>query len=129
MFTLNLSLITIVNPSLLNPGPKLSIFYQIVQGFIPVSYLKHEHPILNDTKVLELNSYLNELEPDIVLLNETWLKKSISNGEVIYCNNYKTFRYDRCTASHPPYPSNIGKFKRNGGGVMIAVKNYLDRDL
>ena len=36
------------------------------------------------------------------------------------------FRLDRSVSSHPPDPSNPRKFKLNGGGVLIAVKNALN---
>jgi len=70
---LNFLLITVVNPGLLNPGPnKLSVLYQNVQGLIPFSALSDTHPSLNMNKILELQSYLNINQPDIVVLNETW---------------------------------------------------------
>ena len=57
LLTLNFLLIAIVNPSLLNPGPQnLSVYYQNVQGLIPFSNLRDTHPILNRTKILELNT-------------------------------------------------------------------------
>ena len=39
--------------------------------------------------------------------------------------SYKIFRKDRSSFSHPPDPDNPRKFKLNGRGVLIAVKNSL----
>ena len=68
-------------PSIKNPGPHnkkdLSVIYQNAQGLIPFSHLGNEHPILNDAKILELNHYMQNFTPDVVILNETWLKPSI----------------------------------------------------
>ena len=36
------------------------------------------------------------------------------------------FRKDRSSFSHPPDPDNPGKFKLNGGGVLIAINNSLN---
>ena len=69
---LNFLLIGIINPSLLNPGPKtLKICYQNVQGLIPFSQLGNYQPSLDRTKILELNAYIKLNKPDIILLNET----------------------------------------------------------
>ena len=64
--------------------------------------------------------------PDIILLNETWLKPTINDSEIIPSNNCRIFRRDRSPDSHPPDPENPNKFKANGGGVLIAVKNSLN---
>ena len=89
VLTVNFLLIAIVNPSMLNPGPSnLSVYYQNVQGLIPFSNLGDSHPILNRTKVLELNTYMNTNNPALVILTETWLKKSIGDHEVIENTNY-----------------------------------------
>ena len=126
-FLLNFLLITLVNPSLLNPGPNnLSVYYQNVQGLIPFSALADLEPNLNMNKVLELQAYLNINKPDIVVLNETWLKKSILDNEVLPSSQYKVFRLDRSPKSHPPDPSNPKKFRKFGGGVLIGVRIDLD---
>ena len=39
---------------------------------------------------------------------------------------YKIFRVDRSVSSHSPDPTNQRKFKLNGGGVLIAIKNTLN---
>ena len=135
-FMLNFSMITICNPSLLNPGPisntsnggirKLSVFYQNVQGLIPFSQLSEEHPCLDNTKVFELNVFLCQNKPDVIVLNETWLKTSIKDNEVIHNNAYKIFRTDRTDITHPPDPNNPSRYRKNGGGVLIAIKTDLD---
>ena len=126
-------LITIINPSLLNPGPtntknltSYSVYYQNVQGLIPFRELSEEHPALHTSKIHELHLYLYQKSPDIVVLNETWLKKSISDNEIIPTDIYKIFRLDRTTTSHPPDPVYPKKFRRNGGGVLIGVKHNID---
>ena len=72
-----------------------------------------------------MQSHISFYQPDIVILNETWLKPCINNFEIYASNGYKIFRLDRCPNSHPPDPSNSAKFKSNGGGILIAVSNSL----
>ena len=40
-------------------------------------------------------------------------------------NDYNVYRLDRSLQSHPIDPLNPNKFRRNGGGVLIAVNNKL----
>jgi endonuclease/exonuclease/phosphatase family metal-dependent hydrolase len=82
--------------------------------------------MLDVTKCFELNAHLNSDKIDIAVLNETWLKKSILDNEVFPAAQYKVFRRDRTAWSHPPDILNPKRFRRNGGGVMIAVRNDLD---
>ena len=88
-------MIVVVNSSLKNPGPAnmnvnnvngnanyvicdtLGIYYQSVQGLIPFTELNETHPNLDNTKLSELHVYVYDKQPDIIILNETWLKKSI----------------------------------------------------
>ena len=128
---LNFLLIGICNPSLLNPGPNsLKVSYQNVQGLIPFSQLNDLHPTLDNTKIFELNSFINQYAPDVLLLNETWLKKSIKDEEIIDRHlNYKIFRSDRSQVTHPSDPSNPKKFRKNGGGVLIAVKMDIEAEV
>ena len=130
---ISILLIVISNCSLLNPGPKLtsihdsgiSTFYQSVRGLLTYSSLGNKYPVLNITKVLELQSYIANYRPEIIILNETWLKPAINDAEIIR-NDYKIFRLDHCPDSHPPDPNHSNKFKVNSGGILIAVNNYLD---
>ena len=138
--TINITLIVISNCSLLNPGPCgngnhntthdksniLTVFYQNVHGFITYSSLGSLSPDLNITKVLEFQAYVAGHKPDIILLNETWLKPTIHDSEIFPNNDYKIFRLDRRPETHPPDPDNHTKFRRNGGGILIAVNNCLD---
>ena len=98
MTMLNLMLIVICNPNILNPGPNktnhINVCYANVQGFIPFTQLKDRHPELYKLKVLELNTYLSSEMPAIIVLNETWLKKSIVDNEIIFNKTYKIFRRD-----------------------------------
>ena len=129
---INLILIVVTNPSLLNPGPNsekskhLSVVYQNVTGLIPFKELGKSNPALDTIKILELNSYLSFNKPSIVILNETWLTGSINDSEIISKDLYKIFREDRTKKTHPPDPNNPKKFKTSGGGVFIAVRNDLD---
>ena len=117
---LNFLLIAIVNPSMLNPGPiqNVSIFYHNTQGLIPWGELGNKHPALHTTKLRELNYTIATENPDIVIYNETWLKPSIADSEIIATDKYKVFRLDRCNYTHP--------IKDNGGGVLIGIKHNLD---
>ncbi len=127
LLLLTFLMIAIVNTSLLNPGPKnLKVYYQNVQGLIPVSELNDAQPSLNRTKICELNYYIHTNKPDVLLLNETWLKKSIGDHEVIEDITYKVFRTDRSVLSHPGDTQNPKKFRKNGGGTLIANKSKLD---
>ena len=124
----NFLLIAVSNPSLKNPGPQgdYSVFYCNVQGLIPFGELAVENPMLNFTKIHELNHLLSVQKPDIVIYNETWLKNNVLDSEVLPTNIYKVFRLDRSAYTHPPDPNNSRKFRRNGGGVLIGIKHDLD---
>ncbi len=50
----------------------------------------------------------------------------IHNNEILPFYSYKIFRKDRSLLTHPPDTLNPNKFKRNGGGVLIAIKSSLD---
>ena len=109
---------------MLNPGPKsLTICYQNVRGLIPLSELGKKQPSLDVTKIFELNSYINVNKPDLLMLNETWVTKYIKDRDIISNVNYEIFRNDRSQISHPSDPNNPNKFKRYGGGVLIAVRS------
>ncbi len=128
LLTLNSILIVLCNPSILNPGPLSSVTVTSfnVQGLLPISQLDCENPTLDVTKICELNYYLTNERPDILMLNETWLKKSVSDNEIFPANDYKIFRLDRTPKTHPPDPNNSSKYRKNGGGVLIAVRRDLD---
>ena len=57
-------------------------------------------------------------------MNETWHKPSILNTEILL-SDYNVFRLDRSIQSHPIDPINPNKFRRNVGGVLIAVNSKL----
>ena len=128
---LNLYLIIIYNPSIVNPGPvnnnlgSLSVYYQNVQGLIPFSSLSDKNPKFDETKICELQNYIYESLPDVLILNETWLKPSIDNSEIFPSHLYHTFKSDRSQNTHPRDYTNPKKFRQNGGGVLISIKKSL----
>ena len=65
--------------SLVNPGPanRISVVYQNVQGLIPFSNLTDNCPNLDVAKITELHFNVSVNKPDVIILNETWLKSSI----------------------------------------------------
>ena len=133
---LNFLILFIVYPGISNPGPKshikvplnnnksISVFYQNVQGLIPFGCLTDLHYNLDNTKIYELQAYILKNNPYVIILNETWLKPSILNTEILP-SDYNVFRLDRSIQSHPIDPINPNKFRRNGGGVLIAVNSKL----
>ena len=128
--SLSILLIVLCNPSILNPGPTklngIKCYFQNVQGLVTFSSLGKPFPNLNQTKISELQTHLFDTSPDIIILNETWLKPTIKSSKILPTNIYIIFRLDRTKASHPPDPDNPQKFKCNGGGVLIGVKNSLN---
>ncbi len=64
-----------------------------MQGLIPIKDLSLKQPSLNETKIKELNAYIDTNKPDIVILNETWLKNSIANREIISNDLYIVTTY------------------------------------
>ena len=65
-------------------------------------------------------------KPDILVINETWLTPSINDPEILNPDSYKLFRLDRSPHTHPLDPNNPLKFRLNGGGVMIAIREDID---
>ena len=124
---ISMLLIVISNCSLLNPGPdSISVYYQNIHGLLTFSSLGKDNPTLNLTKVIEFQSYLTIKCPDVVLLNETWFKSNILSSEIFPCNGYTIFKLDRSPSSHPQDKIDPKKYKLNGGGVLIGIKNTLD---
>ena len=119
LYTINIILVVCSNMTLLNPGPAckrgLAVYYQNIQGLIPFTHLNSDNPPLNLTKLAELHTYVAFKKPDIVILNETWLKVNIGSKEIFPFPNY------RSPDTHPPDKIDKRKFKNNGGGVLIAV--------
>ena len=123
---LNITLIVICDCSILNPGPNsLSVVYNNVHGLINTRDLTSESPPLNMTKIHEFHGYIYDSKPHIIILNETWLKKSILSNEVLP-DKYKVFRLDRSLRSHPFDAAQPRKFRKNGGGVLIAHRTDID---
>ena len=133
---LNLVLLVISNTSILNPGPvvtsktqnktHLNVMYQNLRGLVPFSGLGKSNMPLDVTKLLEFQSKVYKEKPDVIVLTETWLTKEHLNNEILPDNIYKVYRRDRSKKSHPPDPVNPDKYRRKGGGVIIAVKTDID---
>ncbi|KAL5249446.1 hypothetical protein ACHWQZ_G018338 [Mnemiopsis leidyi] len=83
-------------------------------------------PKLDQTKIFELNAYLTKNKPDVVVLNETWLNKSVKDTEIIGDHYYDVYRNDRSEVTHPADPNNPRKFRKFGGGVLIAVRSNIN---
>ena len=98
-----------------------------LQGLIPIKDLTLKQPSLNITKICELNAYININRPHVIILNETWLKKSVY--EIIKNKNFSIFRNDRTQFSHPSYQNNPKKFKIFGGGVLIEIRSDIQADI
>ena len=127
IFALNFILIALTLPNIINPGPinELSVLYHNVGGFVNLRD-KSPSPQLFSTKVLNFQGHIFHEKPDIVILNETWLKSPILDSELFPNASYKVFRRDRSNFSHPVDSRNPNKYKTQGGGVVIAFRSDLD---
>lgn len=67
-------------------------------------------------KLLEFNSHFDAhgSEFDVISLTETWLNDSVFDGEILFNSAFNIFRKDR---------DNVVSNKKDGGGVLIAVKS------
>ena len=123
--SLNLMLLFVCFPGISNPGPRsLDVLFNNVRGFVHTANLGKPSPDLCVSKVLEFQDYIYSNTPDIIIINETWLKSNIKSSE-IFPHGYKVFRLDRCAATHPFDPLQPKKFRTNGGGVLIAHRDNL----
>ena len=68
----------------------LTFFSKYSGTYITFSSLGKPYPDLNQTKISELQAQILSTSPDIIILNETWLKPTINSNEVIPSNIYKT---------------------------------------
>ena len=71
--SINLFLIVIVNPCIVNPGPpqalpNISVLFQNVRGLIPWTDLGKPSPMLSSTKLAELQAYIFFNKFDIVMM-------------------------------------------------------------
>ena len=74
------------------------------------------------TKLHDLHGYLYIHKADVLILNETWLKKSILDTEILP-GCYNIIRLDRSIKTHPWDPDHPKKFRKNGGSVLVAHRN------
>ena len=127
IFSLNLILIALTIPNIINPGPikDVSVLYHNAQGFVNVRD-KSPSPQLFTNKVSDFQGHIFTEKPDIVILNETWLKSQVLDSELFPNSSYKVFRRDRSKFSHPPDINDPNKYRRQGGGVIIAFRSDLD---
>jgi hypothetical protein len=129
--TINLILIVIVTPSIVNPGPippltnarspcELKVAYCNMQGIIMMSSIKGCQPIFQTHKLLDFQNYLHMKKPDIVIINESWLNEHVHDNEIVSESYYKTFRRDRTADDKLKFG------KKGGGGVFFLVKQGLN---
>ena len=120
---LNLILIVLTNPCILNPGPQapnIKVSYCNAQGLIMMSSMRGRQPIFQTNKLLDFQSYIHLNKPDLVILNETWLNEYINTSEIVGEEYYKAFRKDRTAQDKEKYG------KVGGGGVLILCRQDLE---
>ena len=79
-------------------------------------------------KMASFHSYVFENKPSIIVVNETWFTNEIHDNEILPNNSYKIYRLDRSLKTHPYDENNPKKFRKNGGGIMIAIRSDLNVD-
>ena len=102
LLSLNLLLIILTIPNIINPGPvkELNVLYHNVEGFVNLRD-KSPSPQLFNSKVIDFQGHILHEKPDIVMLNETWLKSPVLDSEIFPNNGYKVFRRDKSVVSTP----------------------------
>ena len=127
LLSLNFLLIALTIPNISHPGPvqELKVLYHNVSGFVNLND-KSPGPSFYTSKLSDFQGHIFHEKPDVIILNETWLKKSVLDSEIFPNNCYKVFRRDRSNLSHPVDPGNPNKFRKQGGGVVIAFRSDLD---
>ena len=102
--SLNLLLVVICNPTIVNPGPcqnkyqnNISVLYQNIRGFIPPSHLGEPNPPFSSIKLAGFQTYIFDKKPDIIVLNETWLVKNLNDSEIFPNESYKAVSYTHLT--------------------------------
>ena len=66
-------------------------------------------------KLIEIQPHLNKLDADIIILSETWLKPNVTFN--VDLTGYKSLNF--------PRPCKHRKARRNSGGLLIYIKDYL----
>lgn len=123
---INFILIILTVPHTANPGPVdgFNVLYANVRGFVNFKDISKSNELFT-SKIKDFHGHIFSSQPDVVILNETWLKKPILDSEIFPNNSYEIFRRDRSLKSHPLDKNYPDKFKKNGGGVIIAIKSNL----
>ena len=103
---LNLLLIVICNPGIVNPGPVISGLYQNARGFVPFRGLNETVLPLSTTKLHDFQSSVYSRDPGLLILNETWLSSDHYDNEILSEDCFKLFRFDRSDKTHPYDPLN-----------------------
>ncbi|GFU77374.1 putative RNA-directed DNA polymerase from transposon X-element [Trichonephila clavipes] len=67
------------------------------------------------SRMWELRDFVNKYKPDVISLQETWLRPS----HTIALANYRIYRNDRNHTTHNAYTA------RTGGGTAIMIKNSM----
>ncbi|GFT83752.1 putative RNA-directed DNA polymerase from transposon BS [Trichonephila clavipes] len=67
------------------------------------------------SRMWELRDFVNKYYPDVISLQETWLRPSLT----IALANYKIYRNDRNQTTHNAYTA------RTGGGTAIMIKKSM----
>ena len=116
-------------PAIVNPGPtphthyssNFSVLYFDAQGLYDPIHLR-----LFSDKMASFQSYVFENKPSVIAVNETWFNKEVHDNEVLPNNSYKIYRLDRSLKTHPFDENNPKKIRKNGGGVIIAIRSDLN---
>ena len=94
----------------------LKICFCNVQGLTFFRKSKNNSQVILVRKMKQIKDYISNHSPDVVILCETWLKKSIIFSDVLNNNEYKIIRHDRTN-----YDKRLFK-KIGGGGILLLVK-------
>ena len=101
---LNLWLVVICTPCIVNPGPVISGLYQNARGFVPFRGLNETVLRLSTTKLYDIQSSVYSKDPGLLILNETLLPLDHNDNEILSDDCFKLIRLDRSDETHPYDP-------------------------